>query len=110
LLGAGSSISSGIQSAYDCIWEWKKDIYLSKNINSAEFYKNYKYLALIEGDLNYAWQNSRDQYGFITHSWTPDPIELKKPKWLLDEGCIAELYARLSMLKKPAETNSGKKL
>ena len=28
LLGAGASISSGIQSAYDCIWEWKKDIYL----------------------------------------------------------------------------------
>ncbi|MGE9313386.1 SIR2 family protein [Niabella sp. CJ426] len=42
LLGAGASVSSGIQSAYDCIWEWKKDIYLSKNMNSAEFYKNHK--------------------------------------------------------------------
>lgn len=42
LLGAGASISSGIQTAYDCIWEWKKDIYLSKNINSAEFYKNHR--------------------------------------------------------------------
>ena len=30
LLGAGASISSGVQSAYDCIWEWKKDIFLSK--------------------------------------------------------------------------------
>ncbi len=30
LLGAGASISSGIQSAYDCIWKRKKDIYLSK--------------------------------------------------------------------------------
>ena len=29
LLGAGASISSGVQSAYDCIWEWKKDIFLS---------------------------------------------------------------------------------
>ena len=42
LLGAGTSISSGIQSAHDCIWEWKKDIYLSKNINSSEYYKNHK--------------------------------------------------------------------
>ncbi|MGB6153851.1 MAG: SIR2 family protein, partial [Pricia sp.] len=42
LLGAGASISSGIQSAYDCIWEWKKDIYLSKNINASDYYKNYK--------------------------------------------------------------------
>jgi NAD-dependent SIR2 family protein deacetylase len=42
LFGAGSSVSSGIQSAYDCIWEWKKDIYLSKNINASEYYKNHK--------------------------------------------------------------------
>ena len=34
LLGAGASISSGVQSAYDCIWEWK----ISKNVNSSEYY------------------------------------------------------------------------
>ena len=61
---------------------------------------DYQYLAAIEKDLNYAWQNSRDQYGFVTHSWTPTPGELAKPKWLLDEACIAELYARLSILQK----------
>ena len=27
LLGAGASISSGIQSAHDCIWDWKASIY-----------------------------------------------------------------------------------
>jgi hypothetical protein len=32
LLGAGTSVSSGIQSAYDCIWEWKKDIRLLRKI------------------------------------------------------------------------------
>ena len=61
---------------------------------------NDQYIAAIEKDLNYAWQNSRDRYGFVTHSWIPDTQELAKPKWLLDEGCIAELYARLSMLEK----------
>ena len=28
LLGAGASISSGVQSAYDCIWEWKKGFFV----------------------------------------------------------------------------------
>ncbi|OOQ57756.1 glycoside hydrolase family 76 protein [Mucilaginibacter pedocola] len=60
---------------------------------------NYKYLAAIEHDLNYAWENTRDKYGFTTHSWTPKPTEMSKPKWLLDEACIAELYARLAMIK-----------
>ncbi len=30
-LGAGASISSGIPSAEQCIWEWKKNIFLTKN-------------------------------------------------------------------------------
>ena len=29
LLGAGASVESGVQSAADCIWEWKKEIFLS---------------------------------------------------------------------------------
>jgi NAD-dependent SIR2 family protein deacetylase len=60
LLGAGSSISSGIQSAYDCIWEWKKDIFLSKNINSAESYKNYKDEAVRKSIQN--WLDSQGVY------------------------------------------------
>ena len=31
LLGAGASIESGIPSAADCIWDWKREIYLSQN-------------------------------------------------------------------------------
>ena len=30
LLGAGASIESGIPSAADCIWYWKREIYLSQ--------------------------------------------------------------------------------
>ena len=30
LLGAGASVESGIPSASDCIWEWKKEIFLSQ--------------------------------------------------------------------------------
>ena len=61
--------------------------------------KNYTYIASIHHDLDYAWQNTRDQYGFLTHSWTINQNEIKKPKWLLDEACIAELYARLATLE-----------
>jgi NAD-dependent SIR2 family protein deacetylase len=42
LLGAGASISSGVQSAQDCIWEWKKDIYVSKHIDCSDWIENYK--------------------------------------------------------------------
>ena len=30
LLGAGASVNSGIKSANDCVWEWKRDIYSTK--------------------------------------------------------------------------------
>lgn len=42
LLGAGCSITSGIQSAYDCIWEWKKIIFKSNNPNVQDWIENYK--------------------------------------------------------------------
>jgi hypothetical protein len=60
--------------------------------------KDPAYINAIHADLDYAWQNTQDQYGFLTKSWTTSPIEIAKPKWLLDEACIAELYARLSSL------------
>ena len=60
--------------------------------------KNYTYVNDIHADIDYAWQNTRDQYGFTTHDWAADTTEIKKPKWLLDEACIAEMYARLAYI------------
>jgi uncharacterized protein YyaL (SSP411 family) len=62
--------------------------------------QNYTYLAALGKDLDYAWNNSRDKYGFVTKTWTNSPAEIKKPKWLLDEACIAEMYARLSLIER----------
>jgi hypothetical protein len=31
-LGAGASISSGMPSGQMCIWEWKRDIFLTNNL------------------------------------------------------------------------------
>jgi len=58
--------------------------------------KNPKYIDAIHHDLDYAWQNGRDGNGFLSHDWTGNKKEIAKHKWLLDEACIAELYARLS--------------
>lgn len=42
LLGAGCSISSGIPSAYDCIWDWKGAIYKSNNPSASEWINNFR--------------------------------------------------------------------
>ena len=85
LLGAGASISSGIQSAYDCIWEWKKDIYLSKNINASEFYKNYKEDSVrnsiqkwIDNQGEYPQLNSSDEYNFYAERAYPISEDRRK--------------------------------
>lgn len=85
LLGAGASISSGIQTAYDCIWEWKKDIYLSKNINSANFYKNYKDEAVrrsiqtwLDNQGEYPPINSAEEYSFYVEKAYPIADDRRK--------------------------------
>ena len=37
LLGAGASVSSGVQSASDCIWDWKKQMFLAQNLQIGDF-------------------------------------------------------------------------
>lgn len=37
LLGAGASITSNVQSAEDCIWDWKKLIYVTNNPTNEAF-------------------------------------------------------------------------
>lgn len=85
LLGAGTSISSGIQTAADCIWEWKKDIYLSKNINAAEFYKNYKDEAVkkslqkwLDNQGEYPPLNSTEEYTFYAEKAYPISEDRRK--------------------------------
>ncbi|PWS26336.1 hydrolase [Pedobacter yonginense] len=60
--------------------------------------QNPRYLKSITAQLNQAWELSADQYGFLTAKWATDMQSKKKTKWLLDEACIAELYARLGLL------------
>lgn len=58
LLGAGASVESGIPSALDCIWDWKREIFLSQNSVFIEAYNNTKI-----DDVRYAIQNWLDTQG-----------------------------------------------
>ena len=85
LLGAGASITSGIQSAYDCIWEWKKDIYLSKNINASDYYKNYKDDSVrksiqkwLDSQGEYPELDSNEEYSFFAERAYPISDDRRK--------------------------------
>jgi hypothetical protein len=60
--------------------------------------KNPRYVDAVASSLDRAWKQSSDQYGFLAAKCATDSVSIKKPKWLLDQACIAELYARISLL------------
>jgi uncharacterized protein YyaL (SSP411 family) len=60
---------------------------------------NPKYINAIIESADYAWENARDQAGLIYNDWTGRKDEKKTPKWLLDESCMTELYARIAIIK-----------
>ena len=110
LLGAGASISSGIQSAYDCIWEWKKDIYLSKNINASDYYKNYKddlvrtsIQKWLDNQGEYPVLDSNEEYSFFAEK--AYPISEDRRKYFLSLIENKEPYIGYKLLCLLAEHN-----
>ncbi|HEY6914343.1 MAG TPA: glycoside hydrolase family 76 protein [Paludibacter sp.] len=61
--------------------------------------RNPKYINAIISGADWAWENARDEAGLIYKDWTGQKDEKKQPKWLLDEACMAELYARIAIIK-----------
>lgn len=103
LIGAGASISSGIQSASDCIWEWKKDIYLSKNPNASEYYKNTRNESVrssiqtwIDNEGIYPKLNSEEEYSSFAEKAYPISDDRRKYFQSLIEG--AEPYVGYKLL------------
>jgi Predicted glycosyl hydrolase len=60
---------------------------------------NSKYVDAIISGADWAWENARDEAGLIYKDWTGKKDEKKQPKWLLDESCMVELYARIAIIK-----------
>ncbi|GGX22931.1 SIR2 family protein [Aquimarina muelleri] len=78
LLGAGSSISSGIPSANDCIWDWKGTIYKSNNPSTDDWidnFKNPKVQSTIQSWLdnqgNYVENGCNEEYSFYAKKCFP---------------------------------------
>lgn len=78
LFGAGCSISSDIQSANDCIWEWKKMIYKTNNPNTQEWIENYKNPKVQDSIQNwldnqgtYIQRGHNDEYSFYAKNCYP---------------------------------------
>jgi uncharacterized protein YyaL (SSP411 family) len=58
-----------------------------------------KYIEALIASADWAWENARDPEGLIFRDWTGEKDEEKQPKWLLDESCMAEMYARIAIIK-----------
>ena len=77
LLGAGASITSGVQSAEDCIWDWKRLIYISKNPTKESFIDIHsdscrkKVQAWIDEQGGYPKENSEEEYVFYAERTFP---------------------------------------
>lgn len=85
LLGAGASIESGIPSAADCIWDWKREIYLSKNPGSIGNVDNSKSEAVrrkiqrwIDAQNIYPAENSAEEYSYFAEKAYPIADDRRK--------------------------------
>jgi hypothetical protein len=79
-LGAGASVTSGVPSAQMCIWEWKRQIFLTKNPGlenqfaelSLEGVKR-RIQAWFDRQGSYPAENSPEEYGFYITQCFPIP-------------------------------------
>ena len=85
LLGAGASVESGIQSAADCTWEWKKEIFLSRNPGMIGMYGNPKQDNVrrviqqwIDSQNSFPTENSAEEYSFFVEKAYPIPDDRRK--------------------------------
>lgn len=78
LLGAGTSVSSGVQSATDCIWEWKRNIFITKNPNLAKQYTLFMSETVqrslqkwLDTEGIYPTENSIEEYSYFAKAAYP---------------------------------------
>lgn len=64
-----------------------------------ELDNNPKYVNAIMASASWAWEHARDPERLIFNDWTGRKKEDTKPKWLLDEACMAEVYARMALIE-----------
>jgi len=103
-LGAGTSITSGLPSAEDCIWEWKRAIFLTKN---SALQNQFSELSLesvrmkIQDWLNkqpeYPSLNSPDEYSFYIEKCYPLSVDNRR-KYFEEKIRIAKPHTGYQLL------------
>jgi hypothetical protein len=78
LIGAGASISSGVPSAANCIWEWKRSLFLTRNPGlEAQFAElslpslRAKIQRWLDGQRAYPPEGSTEEYGTYIETCYP---------------------------------------
>lgn len=77
-LGAGASVSSGIPSAQSCIWEWKRDLFLTNNPGLEEQFAELSLPSVqrriqqwLDAQGIYPREGADDEYGFYIRACFP---------------------------------------
>jgi len=85
LLGAGASVESGVRSASDCIWEWKREIFLSQNPSFVDTYSNIKVDSVrcaiqrwLDNKGGFPANGSDEEYSFYAEKAYPIPDDRRK--------------------------------
>ena len=80
LLGAGASITSGIPSAENCIWEWKRQIFITKNVGLEPQFRDTSLPSVreriqqwLDKEGSYPTAGSAEEYGFYVEQCYPIP-------------------------------------
>lgn len=87
----------GMRSAF-CDLPWFATVLFRGYVAYYAVNEDPKYLKAIISKVDHAW-NNKDPHGLLNHDWSEARDNTGKPKWLLDEACIAEIYARMAQLK-----------
>jgi hypothetical protein len=106
LLGAGASVESDIPSASDCIWEWKREIFLSQNPTMIEKYSNIKVDNIriviqkwFDEQQSFPASGSKEEYSFYAEKALPIQDDRRKYFQHLVDGKKPSLgYHLISML------------
>lgn len=79
-LGAGASITSGIPSAENCIWEWKRQIFITKNVGLEPQFRDtslppvrQRIQQWLDTERGFPSAGSAEEYGFYVEQCYPIP-------------------------------------
>src|SRR6266576_1132422 len=79
-LGAGASITSGMPSAQMCIWEWKRDIFLTNNVGLETQFSELSLASIrqriqrwLDRQSIYPAEGARDEYSVYIEACYPIP-------------------------------------